>query len=128
MTWNPKTELAKAASKIAKKEYPNGYTKKQLIEARQKVNGGFSTNRLKRITKYEDINHLRNHMANVDGHYPKSISDCYVVGINGDCDFSCPVFLNGDCEELGEWTKEDILLTDELTDKQKIKAIDDYFS
>ena len=34
----------------------------------------------------------------IKGNYPASISDCEVVGINGDCGKNCPVYLRGDCE------------------------------
>ncbi len=60
--------------------------------------------------------------------YLKIMNGCYVSGINGDCNFSCPIFLNGNCPDLGKWTKKDVLSTDELTDKQKIKVIKNYFS
>ena len=128
MAWNPKTELVKAAHKIAKEEHPDGYNKKQLIDASKKVNGGFSTNPLKRVKTHEDIGNLANHMSEIDGHYPRGMSGCYVVGINGDCGFTCPVFLDGDCEETGDWTKEDVLLSDELDDDQKADVIEYYFS
>ena len=128
MTWNPKTELVKAAHKIAKKEHPNGYNKSQLIDASKKVNGGFSTNKLKRVKTHEDINNLANHMSEINGHYPRGMSGCYVVGINGDCGFTCPVFLDGDCEETGDWCKDDILITDELDEEQKADVIEYYFS
>ena len=61
----------------------------------------------------EDINHLRTAMSCApDSNYPVSISDCFVIGINGDCDIDCPVFVRGDCEVEGEmegrYTKEEI--------------------
>ncbi len=37
-----------------------------------------------------DIKRLRKLM--IKGNYPASISDCYVVGINGNCGTDCPVF------------------------------------
>ena len=37
-------------------------------------------------------------MIYLDGHYPASISDCEVCGINGDCGIECPVFVRGDCD------------------------------
>lgn len=37
-----------------------------------------------------------------DGHYPVGMSDCYVVGLNGDCGIDCPVFRRGDCGEPQE--------------------------
>ena len=127
MTWNPKTELVKASVKIAKEDHPNGFNKKQLIEASKKVNGGFSTNPMKRVRTHEDINNLSNHMSEIDGHYPRGMSGCYVVGINGDCGFGCPVFLDGDCEELGEMTFDDIMANDEFDEEQKQDLAETYF-
>lgn len=127
MVWNSKTELVKAAAKIAKKEHPKGFNKTQLIEASKKVNGGFSTNKLKQVKTHEDINNLGNHMSEIDGHYPRGMSGCFVVGINGDCGFLCPVFLDGNCEETGDWTKEDIMESAELDDDQKVDLVETYF-
>lgn len=45
----------------------------------------------------EEIGQLRNVM--IRGNYPASISDCYVVGINGNCGLECPVLLAGDCDD-----------------------------
>lgn len=54
------------------------------------------------IETKKDINHLRNAMAT--SNYPLSISDCEVVGINGNCGIYCPVFMDGDCEtQLEMW-------------------------
>ena len=52
------------------------------------------------IKKYEDINHLRNTMAR--GNYPLSMTDCEVVGINGDCGSNCPVLLQDACPFMDE--------------------------
>lgn len=127
MAWNPKTELVKAAAKIAKEEHPEGFNKKQLIDASKKVNGGFSTNPFKKVRTHEDINNMANHMSEIDGGYPRGMSDCFVVGINGGCGHTCPVFLDGLCEELGEMTKDDIMESDELDDDQKKDLAETYF-
>ena len=50
------------------------------------------------IKTQEDIEIQRNVMGILDGRYPLSMSDCFVVGINGDCGNDCPVFLAGKCE------------------------------
>lgn len=34
------------------------------------------------------------------GNYPLGMSDCETVGINGDCGYECPIFLNGECHEF----------------------------
>lgn len=118
MVWNPKAELVKKATEIAKEKYPKGFNKKQLVECSKEVNGGFSTNKFKSIKTMEDVNHMRNHMANIDGNYPASISGCYVVGINGGCGLECPVFQAGDCEELGSLL-EDLEEYEEFDDEEK---------
>jgi len=47
-----------------------------------------------------DIDRLRNEMAR--GNYPLGMTDCEVVGINGDCGPECPVALRGECEFIDE--------------------------
>ena len=49
-----------------------------------------------KITSQENIENARNWMAK--GNYPLSMTDCEVVGINGDCGLDCPVWIRGDCE------------------------------
>ncbi len=62
------------------------------------------------IKDSQDIEDLRNNMA--CGNYPLGMTDCEVVGINGDCGISCPVFQSGNCDSVdegidaGSWTKE----------------------
>jgi len=94
--------LIELASNIAKQKHPEGYNKKQLIDASKEVYGGFATNPFKQIKTREDINHKRNSMANIDGHYPLNISGCEVVGISSDCGRECPVLLDGECDEEEE--------------------------
>lgn len=108
--WNPKQELIKRASAIAKEKYPEGYSKKQLIDCSKEVFGGFGETqtsnianlRSKKIKTMEDVNNMGNAMAFIDGNYPAGMSGCYVVGINGGCGLDCPVYLKGDCQELGD--------------------------
>lgn len=50
-----------------------------------------------RVHAQEDVEHLRNTLA--QGNYPLGMSDCEVVGINGDCGENCPVRLAGRCSE-----------------------------
>lgn len=127
MAWNPKTELVKAAAKIAKEEHPEGFNKAQLIESSKKVNGGFSTNPHKKVKTHEDINNMANHMSEIDGGYPRGMSGCFVVGINGGCGLTCPVFLDGECDELGELTKEELMESDQLGEEQKKDLAETYF-
>lgn len=49
----------------------------------------------------EDVGHLRNTMAR--GNYPLGMTDCEVVGINGNCGEECPVLLSGMCEHVAEY-------------------------
>jgi len=124
VSWNPKAELANRAATIAKEKHPEGFNKKQLIDASKEVYGGHATNPHKSISSKEDIDHKRNAMANIDGHYPLSMSDCYVVGINGGCGWECPVFVEGTCDEPGECTKAEY---EAASDKEK-EILDLYFS
>lgn len=52
------------------------------------------------IKNKQDVEDLRNNMA--CGNYPLSMTDCEVVGINGDCGSRCPVLLRDDCEYQDE--------------------------
>lgn len=49
-----------------------------------------------RIMSSSDIAAARNKMAK--GNYPLGMTDCEVVGINGDCGSDCPLFLKGLCD------------------------------
>jgi len=105
---NPKQELIKKAREIADKKYPDGYTKKQLIECSKEVYGGFGETQVfklkqKKIITHEDVNNMGNAMANIDGHYPVGMSTCFIVGINGQCGLECPAYLDGDCENADEF-------------------------
>ena len=107
--WSEKVELANASRKIAAEKHPEGFNKAQLIACSKEVNGGFSADPSKPIKTMQDVNDMGNHMANIDGHYPAGMSGCYVVGLNGGCGIECPVFLEGDCGEPQEFTREDII-------------------
>ena len=56
------------------------------------------------IKSEEDIAIVANKLYST-GRYPAGMSDCWVVGINGDCGPNCPVFLRGECEEEEEIKK-----------------------
>ena len=119
MAWNPKAEHVKHAVKIAKEKHPDGFNKGQLIQAGKEVFGGFTSDSLspiptKKIETQEDVNHMRNHMALIDGGYPLSITGCEVVGINGGCGFSCPVFKEGACDNISEFDPEEYKKDDEF--------------
>jgi hypothetical protein len=59
----------------------------------------------KKIINEDDINNRRNEWAK--GNYPLGMSDCEVVGINGDCGIYCPVYQNGLCKEPNpDWELE----------------------
>lgn len=110
--FSSKAEIAKRAVEIAKKKYPKGFNKKQLINCSKEVYGGFGVTQVsgfiggpKSIKTMEDINNMGNAMAQIDGHYPVGMSGCYVVGLNGECGLDCPVYLNGDCEDTDEFAE-----------------------
>ena len=121
MTWDPKQELAKRAIGIAKGKHPNGYNKQQLIAASYEVFGGFGRKILSptynTLKTDADVNNMRNAMAFIDGRYPAGMTDCEVVGINGDCGLDCPVFRDGRCNEpdalLGLVAEDELLSDDE---------------
>jgi len=83
----------------AKKQYPDGFNKEQLVAISKKIR-----NEQKicdpvlfgKIKTDDDICKQRSNM--IVGNYPANISDCEVVGINGNCGLDCPVFLRGDCK------------------------------
>jgi hypothetical protein len=131
MAWDAKQKLVQEALKIVTKEHPEGFNKSQLIESSKKVNGEFSDIMIKGgykpVRTHEDINNLANHMANIDGHYPVGLSDCFVVGINGDCGFRCPVFLDGNCKNMNDMTQKEIMDSEELDSQQKHDLIETYF-
>ena len=52
------------------------------------------------IRNEQDVEDLRNSMA--CGNYPLSMTDCEVIGINGDCGSRCPVLLRDECEYQDE--------------------------
>ena len=113
MTWNPTTELAKRAAVIAKEENGGSFNKAQLIDASEKVFDGYGANPLKPIKTMEDVGNAGNAMAFIDGHYPAGMSGCFVVGINGGCGFSCPVFNEGVCDEPSGFELADYMEADE---------------
>lgn len=52
------------------------------------------------IRNEQDVEDLRNSMA--CGNYPLTMTDCEVIGINGDCGSNCPVLLREECEYQDE--------------------------
>lgn len=71
---------------------------------------------------------MANHMSEIDGGYPRGLSGCFIVGINGGCGITCPVFLDFECENADGFCKEDIELCDELDEEQREDLIDYYFN
>ncbi len=63
------------------------------------------------VITYEEVAKRGNYFSKIDGGYPTGMSVCYIVGISGDCGFSCPDFQAGVCEfgveMLEKITKED---------------------
>jgi len=98
--------LIKLSIERAEKEFPNGFNKIQLIEISETIKKELKNSDpilFGKIETENDIVSQRNNM--IDGNYPASISDCEVVGINGDCGKECPVFMRGDCENAEEVLK-----------------------
>lgn len=112
------TVLTQKAVEIAKKKHPEGFNKQQLIECGYEVYDGFATDNHKKIKTLDDIYNKANAMSEIDGHYPRGMSNCFVVGINGGCGIDCPVFTDGDCEEPTELL-EDLEISRKYTDKEK---------
>jgi hypothetical protein len=50
----------------------------------------FKIGTYKQIKTESDVINLRNSMAK--GNYPLSMDDCFVIGINGDCNPKCPFY------------------------------------
>lgn len=104
--WNKKHQLSKKALEVAKEKHPDGFTHAQALKCKKEVYGGFgevvAKGGYEPVKTREDVNNLRNAMAQIDGRYPVGMSDCEVIGINGDCGPDCHVYLDGNCEEPGE--------------------------
>lgn len=99
--FNEKQRLIKNSLEVIKEKHPKGFTKQELIKTSKELYGGRGHHGGRLYTKIEneiDIVNQRSAMVNIDGHYPANISDCFVVGINGDCGVNCPVFLKGECK------------------------------
>lgn len=116
--FSPKAELVKRAAGIAAIKHPAGYNKNQLTEASKEVFGGYGESitkpaTIKPLKTMEDVDNMGNAMAFIDGHYPAGMSGCFVVGINGGCGYSCPVFNNKECDELGDFTVEEYRASDD---------------
>jgi len=45
----------------------------------------------------------------IDPRLPVTASVCMRVGMAGNCDVDCPAFVDGDCEEPQEFTKESVI-------------------
>lgn len=84
-------------------------TRLELIEREKCKYGKWATSHIdkpcnpimyQKIENQNDIETLRNTMAR--GNYPLSMTDCEVVGINGDCGLECPVFLREECPFMDE--------------------------
>ena len=92
-------ELIKHSVEKARKMYPDGFNKSQLVEISKQIieeQGITDPINFGKIKNDDDIVSQRSNM--IRGNYPASISDCEVVGINGDCGIDCPVFKRGDCK------------------------------
>lgn len=106
--WNPRKELLNKAHEAVIERHPEGFSKQQLGNAAKAVYGGFGVvmtgNGLinKEIKTMDDVRDMGNAMSEIDGRYPRGMADCNVVGINGGCGHTCPVYLEGRCGEPDE--------------------------
>lgn len=121
--------LAEEARKVAVEKRPEGYNKKQLIAASKEVFGGRGTDMFgpvyEPVETLKDVENLRAAMVHVDGRYPASMTNCEVVGINGDCGLDCPVFREGRCEEL-ENLLECLKCDENISKEEKSRVLDLY--
>lgn len=98
MTWNPTERLAHYAHEKARRKHSAGYSKAELVAASTEVFGGFGATPRKVARTEGDIDHCRNAMALIDGHYGLGMNDCEVVGLSGGCGPVCPVLIRGECD------------------------------
>lgn len=90
------------ASDLARKKYPNGFNKAQLIECAEEIEslkyGKFSPLTLGRSepSSEEEVHQLGNVMA-ACGNYPVGMSPCWILGINGNCGSDIALELCGKC-------------------------------
>ena len=100
--------LLKLTREECKKRFPGGFNKQQMIDVseeikkRERISDPVNFGKIKTD---RDVDLQRSNMIN-DGGYPASISDCEVIGINGDCSVHCPVFKDGICDNVSEDEKE----------------------
>jgi hypothetical protein len=94
--------LAEIAHSETRARHPHGYSKQQLINVSREVFGGFGADSLRAPKTAQEVEQKRNAMAFVDGNYPLSMSDCFVVGISGGCGRECPVFKDRRCPDQVE--------------------------
>lgn len=129
--WNPKQELVKKSVELAHQKYPNGFDKRQLIECSQEVYGGFAASPFKAIETMEDVHNMGNYFSEIDGHYPRGMSGCYVVGLSGRCGANtCPVFKSGECkvEDPKQFVDEiqEMIDNDEFSESDLITLLCNY--
>lgn len=74
------------------------YSKRDLVAASKRVFDGFGAS-IRPARTQAGIDHCRNSLALIDGHYPLSMSGCEVVGLSGGCGPTCPVLIRGECDE-----------------------------
>lgn len=98
MPWHPTERLAHYAHEAARRKHPAGYGKAKLVAASKEVFGGFGAAPRTVVRSEDDIDHSRNALALVDGHYPLGMTGCEVVGLSGGCGPTCPVLSRGECD------------------------------
>ena len=56
-----------------------------------------------------DLENFAATVNDIDNHLPKSRSRCFDIGTWGGCGVNCPAFLDGECSEPQEISKQEIL-------------------
>jgi hypothetical protein len=76
------------------------------------------------------LNSLENFARTVndhDNHLPKGRGRCFDIGIWGGCGVLCPAFVDGECEEPQEISKQDIIEEHGENDAEEIFSLYDCF-
>jgi hypothetical protein len=98
--WHPIERLVDYATRLLTRQgrAAGHYSKRDLVAASKQVFDGFGA-AIRPVRTQAEIEHCRNSLALIDGHYPLSTSGCEVVGLSGGCGPTCPVLIRGECDE-----------------------------
>jgi len=88
---------------MSKEPVAVGIPKRKIKYSPNKVDF-VQANVYRKTSTQAEIDYARNMMAL--GNYPLGMTDCEVVGIQGNCGLECPVFVRGECQEAIEFHTE----------------------